>query len=155
VHLSLRALRRREGQALRHKLRLFGAGPWEPLAYRIGPFRGLQGRPVEALPVARRGRARASVSQAGQLQRVRLGSTFIPSYLTGRIRGSRSGSGLNLAVALNGVIAATCPTLRLRPGGPEVFSVLVPETSLREGRNRVGIYAIREGEDGITLVPLG
>jgi hypothetical protein len=105
--------------------------------------------------VARSGRVRASVSQAAQLRRVSLDTSFIPSYLTGRIRGARSRRGRDLAVAVNGFIAATCPSFLLHRRGSEVFSVLVPETALREGRNRVAVYAIRKRRRGVTLVPLG
>ena len=50
-----------------------------------------------------------------------------------------------MAIAVNGTIVATAPTIAPRQGAPRIFSVLIPESSLREGANSVELFAIENG----------
>ena len=45
-------------------------------------------------------------------------------------------------MAVNGTVVATAPTFAPHRGAGQLFSVLVPESSLREGRNSVELYAL-------------
>ena len=50
-------------------------------------------------------------------------------------------------MALNGRIAAVGNTFTLAEGEPgELFSVMVPESALRRGRNRIDVFEV--GADG-------
>jgi hypothetical protein len=69
--------------------------------------------------------------------------------LGGRPRRSR-----NLALTVNGVIAATFPSFHLRGARTELYSTLVPESALRQGRNRVKVYAISRRRGKLGLVAL-
>jgi hypothetical protein len=47
-----------------------------------------------------------------------------------------------VAAAVNGRIAATSRTYRVRRGGRLYFGALLPESTLQEGHNEVRLYAI-------------
>jgi hypothetical protein len=55
----------------------------------------------------------------------------------------------DLAVALGGRIVATARSYS--DGGEERFSVLIPESALREGTNRLELFSV---QSDLTLVPL-
>ena len=96
--------------------------------YAIGPRPDLIGRRV----AAGTGERRVTVdSEAGVL----------PSFVSGPVSGVDPGT--VLAVAVNGRVRAT--TRAYRDGGRTVFAALVPPSSLREGRNDVSAFEVREG----------
>lgn len=127
----------RRDASLRRQAALFGSG-----LYGIGPNAGLLGRSVDELTVNPAGEARAELDRAEELAAVDLGSDVIPARLTGTITGG-GGAGRNLAVALGGRIVAVARSYAA--GGEERFSVLVPESSLRQGANRVELLWVQPG----------
>ncbi len=54
-------------------------------------------------------------------------SFLMPNWITGRVSG---GSGLDIAIAVNGTIAGVGNTFKLATGGGELFGVMVPPSSL-------------------------
>jgi hypothetical protein len=60
----------------------------------------------------------------------------------GKLTGKGNRTKLNIGVAVNGTVVATAPTFAPRRGAGQLFSVLVPESSLRDGRNSVELYAL-------------
>lgn len=105
--------------ALGRKVRLFGEG-----LFTFGPRPDLIGR---------------SVPVGGRVVTVDPGSGFVPAHVTGTIPGGRRGGGRTVAVAVNGRIEATGTTFTLDGADDEQYSVMVPERSLRPGRNRVEV----------------
>jgi Sulfatase len=105
--------------ALERKLRLFGDG-----LYRFGPRPGLIGR---------------RAPDGGRPVTVDPGSGFMPTHVTGAIRDGRSGGGRVVAVAVNGRIVATGLTFTLEGADEEQYSVMIPERSLRSGRNSIRV----------------
>lgn len=161
VTISGRELRARRAAARRRWARLFGTGaesallygsPWASL-YRIGPHPELLGRRVSARSRASaRNGVTAGLANAELLRDVRTdGSVVYPTRVTGRIVGGRPGQLRNVAVAVNGRIAAVGRSFRLHGRPRESYSVVVPETALRPGRNEVEVFEVRA--DG-TLVRL-
>ena len=66
--------------------------------------------------------------------------------MTGRIEGDGRRSRRELAVAVNGRIAAVAPSVFLRDdGGAERFSAMVPDHALRAGANEVEVYEVDPG----------
>jgi hypothetical protein len=57
--------------------------------------------------------------------------------------------GLSLAVAVNGVIAAVGQTYT--DNGKTRYSILIPQSALKAGRNRIGIFGIRTDSEGPLL----
>ena len=123
--------------------RAFG-DPWAA-AYRIGPHRELLGRRLGRLPAARSSPVRARLANAELLEDVDRADPILPTRVAGRLTGG-TGELRDLALAVNGRIAAVGRSFRLRRRTPEFFSLIVPESGLRAGRNRVELFEV--GGDG-------
>jgi Sulfatase len=119
---------------------LFG-DPWAS-AYRIGPHPELIGRPVP-LGVATAGKVHARLANAGLLADVEPSNRILPTRVTGRLPGTPPGAMRDLAVAVNGRIRAVGRSFHLHGRATEFFSMIVPESALRRGRNRVELFEVR------------
>jgi Sulfatase len=128
---------------------LFG-DPWATV-YRVGPHRELLDRRLTDLRVRHRDGPRATVANAGLVRRVTPGDDLLPTRVTGTLGRGRPGELRNLAVAVNGRIRAVGRSFRLRFRRDEYFSFVVPEDSLRPGRNVVEVLEVAHGGE---LVPL-
>jgi hypothetical protein len=140
--LSGGSVRRRGKRALRLKLKLFGSGDDPPGLFGVGPARFMHGTPVARWGALSPTGARARVAQAGAFRSVRRESGLVPVRVMGHLTGSGSHAKTDIAVALNDTIVATGPTFPLRRKGTQYFSVMVPETALHDGANKVRLYAI-------------
>ncbi len=116
--------------------------PWAA-AYRIGPHRELLGERVAGRPVGRPSSVGGVVANAALLGDVDPAAQILPTRVTGRLTGSPPDVLRDLAVAVNGRIRAVGRSFRLRGRQTEYFSMLVPETALRPGRNRVELFEVR------------
>lgn len=152
LRLSLAALRRRAAESARLKAGLFGSGAAS--LYAVGPSQVMHGTPVGRWPALPAGGTRAVLDLADRYARVRLASGFVPVKVMGRLTGPGSDKPADIAVAVNGTIAATAPTVAPRAGGTQYFSALLPEEMLREGANSVALFAIVPGAGGPGLRPL-
>ena len=152
LRLTLGALRRRAAESARLKSRLFGSGGTS--LYGIGPSPFLLGTPVARWPAVAPSGTRAVLDLADGYSHVRLGSGFVPVKVMVRLSGPGSDKATDIAVAVNGTIAATAPSLTPRPGTSHYFSALVPEDRLHEGANTIEILAIVRGGGGPALRPL-
>jgi sulfatase-like protein len=137
---ALRVWRARKfGTGLQSEL-LFG-DPWAS-AYRVGPHPELIGRPVGRVAVAAAGSA---IANARLLDDVEPSKQIEPTRVTGRLRDGSPTSMRDLAVAVNGRIAAVGRSFHLDGRRSEFFSLIVPESSLRRGRNSVELLEVRPG----------
>jgi hypothetical protein len=162
IKISARSIERRRRANRRRLLRRFGFGfqsqllfgsPWEEL-YRIGPHRGLLDRSVDELRPAPPGPVRARLASPGSTRQVGLAARVLPTQIGGRISGGRRGSRRDIAVSVNGRIVALGRTLYLTGSPLESFSVMVPETSLRQGRNDVRVFEVSGRGGALQLIPL-
>jgi hypothetical protein len=156
IVLAGREFERRRAAAVARQAALFGSGGSG--LYRVGPNPELIGRPVTDLPVGRGGGARARFKSRGRLRAYDPRSGFSPSHVVGQLRGSRpsGGESRELAVAVNGRIAAVAESHRSRDGEDEYFSALVPESALAPGRNAVELFEVTRAEGGeLRLASLG
>ena len=141
VRLSQTQLDREKREELAKKLRLFGTGAEGPdRIYRVGPNQELVGRRAVA---AGDSAAKASIVDAGELRNVDLKSPTLPVWITGRVRGGAPPR--EIAIGVNGTVRGVGRTFRLATGGGELFGVMVPASSLRQGRNRVEVFEVSEG----------
>jgi hypothetical protein len=120
---------------------MFG-DPWAS-AYRVGPHPELIGERVPHVVAA--GTARAEVANAGLIADVEPSRQILPTRVTGRLPGTPRGTMRDLAVAVNGRIRAVGRSFHLRGRRTEFFSMIVPESALRPGRNRVELLEVRPG----------
>jgi Sulfatase len=156
------AVARRRQAAVLRKTAWFGSGGGRnPAAlYLIGPHTELVGTRAGALP---RARAReddgegpgASIDQMADLRDADPASDFIPGQITGAIEPGHPGGGREIALAVNGVIAATGRTFSLDDSPQaEHFELMVRETAFRPGSNSARLFEIVAGRAGPALRPL-
>ena len=119
--------------------------------FSVGPNRALLGRPVEAFDLSEAEGLSATVDGEALLRAVDLETALSPSHLTGRLSGERAEAGIDLALAVNGRIAAV--TRSFSSAGDVKFSSFAPESAFRQGANDVEVYAVAEG--GRALERLG
>jgi hypothetical protein len=132
--------KRRVRATVARKLQLFASDDGQSGVYAIGPHRELVGRQLGA---PARGPVSATIDGAGALRSVDLRSGFVPTLVTGRITGPGTPGSRDVAVAVNGRIVATAATFELAGSDGESLSALVPETSFRDGANRVQVLWVR------------
>jgi hypothetical protein len=75
---------------------------------------------------------------------VRRARGVVPCQVAGRIHGSGSGRERAIAVAVNGRIEAVGRSFHLRGEQVESYSVMVPESSMREGHNEVEVLEVAD-----------
>ena len=157
-HISAAELQRRRGVLLRTRLRRCGSGDWDSLYTGIGPSRGLIGQPVAGQPRVAATKLQAGIANAVAMRTVRRNSLVRPTQIAGSIVGGGPRDTRAIAVAVNGTIEATGVSFHLRlpraqrARSGESFAVMVPERSIRPGRNRVEVFEIVGGRK---LRPLG
>jgi len=147
VQADLGSLRRERSEELRRRVSIFGTGDFARV-YRIGPHRELLGRKVAELSTRRGAGGHVELDGRSQLAAVDPGSGLVPTFITGKV----DLSGQDLAIAVNGAVAAV--TRSYTAFGETRFAAMIPETALRQGRNDVGVYAVRDSESGLVLEEL-
>ena len=143
---------RGKAAALERKLRLFGVGrDGAQRLFRIGPHPELLTRPVRSFPVEQsRGAQFVSGDEYG---RVNLRSSTVPAWVTGSL--DRVPPGRDLAIAVNGRIAALTRSFHLAEDDETLFAAMVPESSFHTGGNRVELFELRDAGAKLTLRSLG
>jgi Sulfatase len=118
--------------------------PWAGV-YRVGPNQHLIGRRIGAVP---RGSAVGRIANGELLRDVRPSEPLVPTRVAGRLLGGRPpGVRRDLAAAVNGRIQAVGRSFSLKGSRKEWFSLIVPERSIRRGRNRIDLLEVRpDGE---------
>jgi hypothetical protein len=133
--------------------RLFGPSRLWRGVFSAGAPRGLIGTLVEALHVLPAGQVRAHVTDGYHFGAVRPSAAVVPVYVSGRMAGPGASRSRELALALNGRIAAVSRSYSWH--GTPSFSFLVAETALRRGRNEVRVYGLLRPAGVSVLQPLG
>jgi Sulfatase len=142
VRLSAGAWRARRAAVVKRRLRELGWGDWPILFTAFGPNRELIGRQVDR--IRPRSGARATLSLARSYAHVRRANGVVPTQVAGRIRGSAPNRERDMAIAVNGRIVAVGRSFHLRGQAVESYSVMVPEDSLREGRNEIEVLEVAD-----------
>lgn len=138
--------------ALAQKLEVFGSGE-DPLSlYRFGPNKELIGRDIDDMRFAKRSRISLSVDDKEFLENVRLNGRILPVMVSGRIVDKRARKPVkNLVVSVNGTIYAVTRSFKLNEREKfERFVCLIPEFTLREGRNSVEAFIAIKDRSGVT-----
>jgi sulfatase-like protein len=140
VNISAKRWEARRRAVVRRRLRQFGSGDVASLYTGIGPHRDLIGRRVGG--VARAARVRASVVQSSLFADVKPSSGVMPTQIAGDLGGGQAGVKRDLAVAVNGRIEAVGRSFYLTGDETEHFAFMVPESSLRPGRNSIEVLEV-------------
>ena len=150
--ISARSLERRRRALVRRKVRLYGSGPFRSLYRGIGPNRHLIGRQAAPLGPAALGAVRATIVGGSDMRAVSPGSIFHPTQVAGPIRGGARGAKRDLAVVVNGTIEAVGRSFYLRGSRQESYAMMVPEESMRPGRNVVEVFEVTNRGRGLRLI---
>ena len=128
---------RERDEVVERNVRLFGTGRDGPeRIYRIGPNQELLGRPSSAAG----DRLDVELVNAADYGTSTSTSRYLPNQVVGRVR-SEGETGREIAVAVNGTIAAVGNTFELVEGDEgELVSVMAPPSAFRSGRNRVEVF---------------
>ncbi len=82
-------------------------------------------------------------------------SGFTPAEIKGFLMGAQGAVGVDLAVVLNGTVAATTRSYRSGAADFYPWESIVPENALHSGKNTVSLFAIRPPQESCRLEPLG
>jgi hypothetical protein len=82
---------------------------------------------------------------------VRRSTGVVQTQIAGRVLGGEGSGGRELAVAVNGRIEAVGRTFQLVGEETESYSVMVPEASMRDGRNLVEVFEVADGDRLVAL----
>jgi hypothetical protein len=150
IRVPMRTVERQNEAIRRRNARWFGQG--SDSLYRIGTHTQLLGAPVaRSLPDSTTIHVR--IDDEAELENVRKASSFVPAHIVGQVDEGRIGTGVELAVAVNGRIRAlTRPFL---DDGEQSIHAFVPESALVEGANRVEVFAIEPHDGRVRLVRIG
>ena len=136
--------------SVRRRVSTFGTHSTTRL-YGIGPSAGLLGTEVSALAVAGRSGVTLASSNFQTLGGVVRSEPELPLYVTGVLDTSHD-EPVQLALALNGVIAAT--TESYRQDSAWAFAAMLAEDGLRDGPNDVRLFTIEQGRGRTALSPV-
>ncbi len=87
---------------------------------------------------------RGTIARGELYSNVRRSSGVVPAQIAGHLEGG-TGTPRDLAVAVNGEVAAVGRSFRLAGGASESFAFMVPEDALRDGHNRVEVFEVVDG----------
>jgi hypothetical protein len=163
VRIGARAWERRRRAIRRQRARTFGTGsrsrrltgsPWG-LVYRAVPYRLLLGRRVTSLEVGPPRGLEAELLEAERWRSVRPRAHVLPLQVAGWISPGVPFAKRVIAASVNGRIEALGRSFHLRSWDlRETFSLLLPESALRRGRNRVRLFAVSGRGESPRLTPL-
>ena len=118
--------------------------------YRAGSYRELIGQEVANLPIRRNAGLTARIDHAAYFENVDPVSGFLPAHVSGSLQWLDRG-GADLAIALNGRVAAVTPAYA--EGSGWRFSAMLPESAFRSGENDIQVFGIDAGDsDPFVLV---
>jgi hypothetical protein len=141
VRMGVQSWQRERGVSLRRRLRMFGSGSRS--VYKDGPRPDMVGRPVAAFEFSPTSTTpgRATVDGAERFRNVNPVSPVCLCQIAGRIEGADP-EGMQLAVAINGRIAATGLGFKERGKKKLNWSVMVPPSAYHDGANTVQVLRI-------------
>jgi len=119
--------------------------------FDLGPNPRLLGRRLSALRI-RSSPERAHIDGATAFAHVTPRSGVLPIYVTGQLT-NKTRNARPLAVAVNGRIRAVGRSYA--SGGDQRFSMLIPPSTLRPGRNAIDVLAVLDDHQVVRLSHAG
>ena len=150
LRLPLDVVKRHTQATVARKEAQFGRG--RDSLYRIGVNRDLLGSTVASTSSGSRA-IRVRIEDESLLGDTRKAEGVVPARISGVVEEGKLDPGTELAVAVNGRIQAL--TRCFEVGEVQRFRAMVPESALREGSNRVDVFAIEVQGATRRLVRLG
>jgi hypothetical protein len=116
--------------------------------YRVGPDGALVGRQVADVSTGSPSPRSATLEQLDAYRNVDLSSGTVPALVWGSLDGPGT-----VVVAVNGTIAGVSPTFA-DENIPNRFAAMVPDSLMRNGRNRIELYDLTGPADAPVLRPI-
>jgi hypothetical protein len=137
----------RREESLQRRISLFGWDDAAPGIYGgIGPRRDLIGTKLSSQQIAAGGGMSASIEEPQRFVDYDPDGVFCPCQIVGRLHGVNGQVGRrDIAVALNGEIVATGKTFEDLGPNKLNWSVMLPESKLRKGKNDLRVFLIGRG----------
>jgi hypothetical protein len=151
VELDPAALARAREATIEARARRLGTGASVDRLFAIGPNVGLRGRRVASMPSPRKSALAARFWGARRYVDVEPRGRRVPANVIGWLDG-KAAAERELAVAVNGRIAALGRSFKPMGELGLEFSLMVPESAFRPGLNDVRLYEVVRGA---RLVELG
>ena len=151
VRAATSTVRRMRRSTVRSMAERFGEG--RDSLYRIGRAKALLGRSIKPGRPGKRSAVTVRLDKPEWLTNVRKSSQYVPSRISGWVDKGQLGPGIELAVAVNGRIAALTQVFEDR--GRQRFRALVPLSAFRDGFNRVDVFAVYDPRGKRSPVWLG
>jgi hypothetical protein len=126
---------------LEQMLELFGAGDKKNGIFNVGPHSELIGRLVKDVNIIEEMNVEIQLDQSHLFSDVDPDSSFVPVHITGSVKAD-SDNPINLAITINGKISGVSRSFQHARREVSMFSVLVPETSFRKGKNDVEVFVV-------------
>jgi len=144
IRFSIPEWESRKRAVLDRKLATFGTGADGPLRlFRIGPNQQLLFKRVSDLQVSNGSGTSVRFPQANEFRNVDLRSPTIPVHVTGYLSGVPTGR--DLAIAVNGRIAATPRSYHTAVDNKPIFGAVAPESFFHQGKNKIDVYEVVGG----------
>jgi hypothetical protein len=141
IRFAIPEWQRRRKAVLDRKLAIFGTGADGPLRlFRFGPHPDLLFKRVSDLSVANGSGTSVRFPQANEFRHVDLRTPTIPVHVTGYLNGVPTGR--DLAIAVNGRIAATPRSFHTAVDSKSIFAAMAPESFFHQGANRIDVYEV-------------
>ncbi len=137
ISISTSDFERKMNATVRRKIDLFGSGEWGSRSFRIGPHSELIGRRLSEFPNNKTSSLDFSLNDPSLYRRIDNNAPFVPTSITGTISVNTG----EIAVVINGRIRAVSQSYFLWDGKVR-FSFLVPESSFRNGENKIDVISI-------------
>jgi Sulfatase len=151
VELDPAALTRARAATIAARARRLGTGASVDRLFAIGPNVELRGRAVASMRSRRESALAARFWGARRYVDVEPRGRRVPANVIGWLDG-KAAAERDLAVAVNGRIAAVGRSFKPKGELGLEFSLMVPESAFRQGFNDVRLYEVRRGA---SLVELG
>jgi arylsulfatase A-like enzyme len=116
--------------------------------YRVGSEGALVGRKVSDLTAGSRSSVSAQMDQLDAFSHVDTGSGTVPALVWGSADGPAT-----VVVSVNGTVAGVSPTFS-DEGITNRFAAMVPDALMRDGANRVELFALTGGSGSPVLHPM-
>ena len=142
VRTDIPSFEQRKRETLDRQLSLFGTGRHS--LFEFGPNKALVGQAVSALPAGGAPDVRGSIDGAAAFGHIDPDAPVVPTHVKGHLSGGRK-AGHDLALALNGRVVAVGESFADLGTDKLNWAMLIPDTLLRRGDNRLVLYEVRDG----------
>jgi hypothetical protein len=136
---------------LKRKLSLFGSGERHNGLFYVGPNVELIGKRLTELKIAGEASIETQIEQTPFFNHVDHKSSFVPVHILGQILPNLE-TPIEIALAINETIAGVSKSFQHARKEVAMFSAIVPETTLRAGKNQIEAFVVYSNNGQLHLM---